>query len=83
MRMNKYDFHKLFDPMTFQDFSRDMIQIRDNIFFESFKEGKDQGIDGRYYDDSNTVILQVKRYDRSFSALKSYLKIDEVPKVKK
>lgn len=81
--MNKYDFHKLFDPMTFQDFSRDMIQIRDNIFFESFKEGKDQGIDGRYYDDSNTVILQVKRYDRSFSALKSYLKIDEVPKVKK
>lgn len=38
--MNKYDFHKLFDPMTFQDFSRDMIQIRDNIFLNPLRKEK-------------------------------------------
>ena len=46
--MSDYDFRKIFEPMEFQDFARDMIQVRENIFLESFAEGRDKGIDGRY-----------------------------------
>ena len=60
--MQDYDFHYIFEPLEFQDFARDMVQIRDNILFESFVEGKDLGIDGRYVQgNGKTTILQAKR----------------------
>ena len=59
--MMGYDFNNIFEPMEFQDFARDMVQMRDEIFFESFARGADQGIDGRHVQkDGSTIILQVK-----------------------
>lgn len=61
--MSDYDFSRIFEPSEFQDFARDMVQVRYNLCFESFAEGKDLGIDGRcVLQDSSAVILQVKRY---------------------
>lgn len=60
--MGDYDFSKIFEPLEFQDFARDMIQVRENIFIESFSEGRDLGIDGRCVQkDGNVIIFQAKR----------------------
>ena len=60
--MKPYDFYNSFSPLEFQNFARDMIQIREDIFIESFAEGKDMGIDGRHVRaDGYTIIMQAKR----------------------
>lgn len=61
--MKSYEYNSIFTPQEFQDFARDIIQIKENKFIESFAEGKDGGIDGRFIDqEGNITILQVKRY---------------------
>lgn len=60
--MSSYDFNVVFSPLEFQDFARDILQIREKKIFESFAEGKDEGIDGRYIaEDGESIILQAKR----------------------
>ena len=60
--MKPYDFYNSFSPLEFQNFARDMIQIREDIFIESFAEGKDMGIDGRHVRaDGYTINMQAKR----------------------
>ncbi|MBD8848403.1 restriction endonuclease [Priestia megaterium] len=79
--MLNYDF-TILSPPEFEEFSRDMMQEHLDITFESFKDGKDGGIDFRYsIDKKNTIIVQVKRYEK-FSSLRSELK-KELDKVKK
>ena len=68
----------------FEDIARDLLQKKLGIFLESFKTGKDQGIDFRFSSDgkSNNLIIQAKHYEKSgFNAFFQKLK-DEVPKVK-
>lgn len=61
--MNTYDFQKIFSPMEFQDFARDMLQVREGVVFESFAEGRDLGIDNRYISpEGDCWILQAKRW---------------------
>ena len=61
--MKSYEYNSIFTPQEFQNFARDIIQIKENKFIESFAEGKDGGIDGRFIDqEGNITILQVKRY---------------------
>ncbi len=67
--------------MEFQRLARDIIQKRDNIFLESYKEGKDQGIDGGYFHQDSTIILQAKRRKGEFRSLYSHLKNVEREKV--
>ncbi len=43
--MKNYDFHHLLEPVEFQEFARDMIQVREKIRLEAFREGPDQGMD--------------------------------------
>lgn len=81
--MRNYNFHDLLEPMEFQDLVRDIVQVRDNIFLESFKDGRDQGIDGLLCDKQRKIVLQVKRYKLSFSKLFYILKTEELSKVKK
>lgn len=76
-----YDFHQLLDWMDFQNLARDIVQIRDNILLESFKEGKDRGIDGRFCNTEGTTILQAKRYGE-FRTIKQKLEV-ELVKVKR
>ncbi|WII38406.1 ATP-binding protein [Paenibacillus thiaminolyticus] len=81
--MINYDYHKLLEPMEFQKLSRDIIQIRDGIFLESYKEGKDQGVDGGYFHKNHSIILQAKRKKSDYRSLLRQLKNEEVEKVKK
>ena len=79
--MINYDF-KILQPIEFECLSRDLIQARDEVFIESFTEGKDGGIDFRYALSKDKLsVIQVKRYS-SYQSLLSVLK-KEVIKVKK
>ena len=79
--MINYDF-KILQPIEFECLSRDLIQARDEVFIESFTEGRDGGIDFRYaVSKDNMSVIQVKRYS-SYQSLLSVLK-KEVVKVRK
>ena len=82
--MNEYDFNKLLNSIEFEDLSRDLIQRELNITFESFKEGRDQGIDFKFstFSSTNSIIMQCKNYKDNYSYLYRSLK-KELEKVKK
>ena len=81
--MSKYDF-KCLSSVDFEELSRDLLQSEWNVHIESFKEGKDQGIDLRCYTtDKGKTIIQCKNYSGSgFNSLFRDLKNSELPKVK-
>lgn len=79
--MTNYDF-SILQPSEFECFSRDLLQAQENIFIESFADGRDKGIDLRFaYNNDHTCIIQCKRY-KEWNELKSHLK-KEVDKVKR
>lgn len=79
--MLDYDFGIL-QPSEFECFSRDLLQAREEIFIESFANGRDKGIDLRFaYSKDKTCIVQCKRY-KEWKELKGKLK-DELEKVKR
>jgi deoxyadenosine/deoxycytidine kinase len=79
--MIDYDF-RILQPSEFECFSRDLLQAREEIFIESFADGRDKGIDLRFaYSMNKTCIVQCKRY-KDWKELKGKLK-DEVEKVKR
>lgn len=62
--MPDYDFHQL----THHDLEilvRDLLQEHWGVTLESFKSGRDQGIDLRYSSGPNKIIIQVKHYLRT------------------
>lgn len=80
--MHKYNF-KTLSPYEFELLVQDLLQEYLNIRLESFKSGKDGGVDLRYCEDKQeTIIIQCKHYSDHFSSLFSSLK-KEVLKVKK
>ena len=79
--MLDYDF-KILQLSEFECFSRDLLQAREDIFIESFADGRDKGIDLRFaYSKDKTCIVQCKRY-KEWKELKGKLK-EEVEKVKR
>ena len=71
--MLDYDF-KILQPSEFECFSRDLLQAREDIFIESFADGRDKGIDLRFaYSKDKTCIVQCKRY-KEWKELKGKLK---------
>lgn len=77
--MSNYDLN-IFSPSEFEEFCRDILQAKLNVFIESFKTGKDGGIDLRYSTpQKKNIIIQAKRY-KDFTSLINNLK-KEVPKV--
>ena len=85
--MVDYDFSSLNDK-EFENFSIELISKFKNKRFERFKPGKDGGIDGRYYNNGNSEIIQCKHYLKTgWSGLLSSLKkendngINEIKKV--
>ncbi|MFZ7102419.1 MAG: restriction endonuclease [Peptococcaceae bacterium] len=81
--MPNYDFHSLLEPLEFQDLVCDIVQLRDGIFLETYKEGRDSGIDGSYTDKNKKIIVQAKRYRQNFKKLYYDLQHIELPKVRK
>ncbi|MFZ3117221.1 MAG: hypothetical protein WA159_02790 [Variovorax sp.] len=59
--MRNYDFKQL-SPNDFEQLARDLIQARDDIILESFKTGRDLGIDFRRACATGSVIVQCKHY---------------------
>lgn len=78
-----YDFDTL-SPWEFEQLARDLLREELGLDFESFKDGKDQGIDLRYSEEkTNRIIVQCKNYSGStFSNLKSNLKNIELSKIR-
>ena len=89
LNMPDYDFSVL-SPHEFECLCRDLLQKKENVFVESFTDGRDGGIDLRFAkvkdpkSPSETVIVQVKKYkESSRSALMSKLRKNEAFKVRK
>jgi hypothetical protein len=78
-----YDFNSLTD-YDFEILVRDLLQEEWNITLESFKPGRDMGIDLRYsLVPGWNMVIQCKHFAKSgYSALYNHLKKSEVPKVK-
>ncbi|PHX04571.1 restriction endonuclease [Vibrio splendidus] len=82
--MSHYDFSTINDK-EFEELVNDLIEKRDGQFVESYKQGRDQGIDGRSVDNNGDVtIIQSKHWIKSgITALIKELKKNEVDKVNK
>ncbi len=59
--MADYDFKQL-SPHDFEQLARDVLQARDGLVLESFKAGRDQGIDFRHACAATNIIVQCKHY---------------------
>jgi len=80
--MPNYDFKQL-SPHDFEQLTRDLIQARDGIILESFKSGRDLGIDFRHSHATGNVIVQCKHYaGTGLSGLMSSLKQESVKAAK-
>lgn len=79
--MPDYDFRPL-SPPAFEDLTRDVLQAEWGVVLESFKAGRDGGIDLRYApSEDGAIIVQCKHYAGSgYRALVRDLK-KEIPKV--
>ena len=80
--MPDYTFQTL-SPIDFENLVRDLLQSEHSIRLESFKSGKDQGIDFRYAQtDGLSLIVQAKHYaETGFRGLLAQLKSKEKPKI--
>jgi GTPase SAR1 family protein len=69
----------------FEDIVNGLLSKKHGVRVESFKTGKDHGVDGRFYvTERHESIVQSKHWERSgYSLLISYLKDSEVAKVHK
>jgi len=80
--MPDYDFRSL-SPIDFEILVRDLLQEELALTLESFKPGKDLGIDFRFSTDKdNTVVVQCKHYVESgFNHLLNVFKSNELSKI--
>ncbi len=80
--MPDYTFQTL-SPIDFENLVRDLLQSELSIRLESFKAGKDLGIDLRYAKSgAPPLIVQAKHYaDTGFRGLLSHLRLKEKPKI--
>ena len=62
--MPEYDFHQL-SPHDLEILTRDLLQAHWGLDIESFKAGRDSGIDLRYAAGPSKTIIQVKHYLRT------------------
>lgn len=81
--MPNYNFETLNDK-DFEELVRDLLQEELQLTLESFKKGKDKGIDLKYSKaTTNTLIVQAKHWRLSgISRLKDSLQTTELPKIK-
>jgi hypothetical protein len=76
--MPDHDFHTL-APVDFEDLTRDLLQASDGIVFQSFKVGRDRGVDLRYSADGENRIVQCKHYRKSgYAALVRDLRAEAI-----
>ena len=59
--MPNYDFKQL-SHHDFEQLARDLLQARDGIVLESFKSGRDLGIDFRHSSSNGNIVVQCKHF---------------------
>lgn len=59
-----YDFHTL-SPVDFEDLTRDLLQAEEGIILQSFKTGRDGGVDFRCARDGQNLVVQCKHMRKS------------------
>lgn len=79
--MRNYDFNEKLDWKSFQTLACEIVQYREKIHFQTFRDGKDKGIDGLWFWEEKNIVLQAKRY-KKFADLYRVLKDNELPKIK-
>lgn len=80
--MKKYTFEELNDS-EFEDLINDLLARKYGWTIERFKKGKDDGVDGRLYLASKTVIIQSKHFRTSgLKGLINTIKRNEYEKAK-
>lgn len=80
--MRNYDFNEKLNWKSFQTLACEIVQFREKVHFQTFRDGADKGIDGLWYCGKENIVLQVKRY-KKFADLYRELKTAELAKVKK
>lgn len=85
--MPNYDF-KLLSSADFEQLVRDLLQAELGVTLESFKQGRDKGIDLRYSQSrvpwQRDMIIQCKHYASTpYSTLRRHLELEELPKVQR
>lgn len=76
--MSDYNFEHL-SAIDFEQLANDLLSAELKVPFESFKEGKDQGIDLRHIKNGNQTIVQCKRYKKNgVSSLSTSLKKEKI-----
>ncbi|WP_434655669.1 hypothetical protein [Thermoanaerobacterium thermosaccharolyticum] len=80
--MSNYDFHSCFSPREFEEFVRDVLEIKEKVQFEICAPGRDGGIELCHCEGTTKIIAQVKCYKENFNQLYSVLKNQEKPKAK-
>lgn len=82
--MSEYDFKSL-SPYDFELLCRDLLQKEYGVHLQSFKTGRDGGIDLRYAPDRHrTLIVQCKHYaGSSYSVMLGNLENEELAKVRR
>jgi hypothetical protein len=76
--MHEYDFHQL-SPYDLEILARDLLQAHWGVTLESFKTGRDGGVDLRYAPGPDKTIVQVKHYLRTgINGLLRDLKVEAV-----
>lgn len=82
--MPDYDFEKL-SPDDFEHLVRDLLQAEFGTHMESFKSGRDSGIDLRYSsNETGNIIIQCKRYEsKAFARLNRVIRNQEIIKIRK
>lgn len=80
--MRNYSFNNTMEWHDFQNLACEIVQIRDQIHLQMYKEGTDAGKDGLWFDETSTIVVQVKRY-KEFHSLYQNLKSQELKKVQK
>lgn len=83
-RIPRYDFKSL-SGQDFEELIRDLLQAEWKITLESFRSGRDGGIDLRYAPaNDGATIIQCKHYATSgFAKLLANLRDSELPKIRR
>jgi hypothetical protein len=80
--MPDYDFHTL-SFVDFEDLTRDLLQAAHGIVIQSFKVGRDRGIDLRYATGGENWIVQCKHLRKTgYAGLLRRVR-EEVPKIRR
>lgn len=77
--MRSYDFNRQLDWKLFQTLACEVVQQRERIQLQTFREGRDGGVDGLWFEEGQNIILQAKHY-KQFSKLYQELEKSELQK---